>query len=289
VRGSWHYPQTYYEYDEEGLASWYGPGFHGKPKPYGEPFDQHALTAAHKTLPLPSIVKVTNLENGRSAIILIDDRGPFVYDGRIIDLSIASAKAVGSYTKGIARVHVQTLVSESKALAKHLARYGPSGRDPSGRTWRQVYDQDIAGKYNHDTFISSEPTKPANAQPTTDQKNVNTKKVPPQQNMTNFLKGIDGSTATQGSTVEKMTQAKPLQAVVKPIFIDPGHSFVQEKNMNAFVQKFPPNTPYKIERVLHPSGQKMYELKIGPYNSKEAAEKELLKIKKHGITSARIK
>jgi hypothetical protein len=107
--------------------------------------------------------------------------------------------------------------------------------------------------------------------------------------MTNFLKGIDGSTATQGSTVEKMTQAKPLQAVIKPIYIDPGHSFVQEKNMNAFVQKFPPNTPYKIERVLHPSGQKMYELKIGPYNSKEVAEKELLKLKKHGITSARIK
>ena len=92
ARGSMYYPQDYYEYDEEGLASWYGPGFHGKPKPLGEKFNQHTMTAAHATLPLPTIARVTNLENNKSIEVLIDDRGPFVYDGRIIDLSMEAAK-----------------------------------------------------------------------------------------------------------------------------------------------------------------------------------------------------
>lgn len=159
VRGSWHYPQNYYEYDEVGLASWYGPGFHGKPKPYGEPFDQNAITAAHKTLPLPSIVKVTNLQNGESAIVLVDDRGPFVYEGRIIDLSVGTAKALGSYQKGIVKVRVQTLVSDSQTLSQFLTRYGSSGRDPSGRTWRQVYDQEIARKHHSAESLSKSSPK----------------------------------------------------------------------------------------------------------------------------------
>ena len=72
------------------MASWYGPGFHGGKTANGERYDQEALTAAHRTLPMPSIVRVTNLENGRSAIIRINDRGPFARN-RIIDLSHAAA------------------------------------------------------------------------------------------------------------------------------------------------------------------------------------------------------
>ena len=77
VRGSWYYPQKYYDYDEVGVASWYGPRFHGKPKPYGEIFDQNAISAAHTTLPLPTVVRVTNLENNSSLKIVVDDRGPY--------------------------------------------------------------------------------------------------------------------------------------------------------------------------------------------------------------------
>jgi rare lipoprotein A len=148
VRDSWHYPQRYYEYDEVGIASWYGNGFHGKPKPSGEPFNKNALTAAHKTLPLPSVVKVTNLENGKEVIVVIDDRGPFVYHGRIIDLSEKAAKAVGIYSKGLGTVRVQTLVSESKALCDYLVANGMknSGRCKDGKSWEQVYWQNIAGK-----------------------------------------------------------------------------------------------------------------------------------------------
>lgn len=143
VRGEWHTPQKHYDYDEVGLASWYGPGFHGKPKPHGEPFDQFEMTAAHKTLPIPTIVKVTNLENGKSTKVLIDDRGPFVYEGRIIDLSVAAAKEIGVYQKGTAQVRVTALAKESDAFANHLKQYRHA-RCPKGRRWIKIFQQDLA-------------------------------------------------------------------------------------------------------------------------------------------------
>ena len=85
-KGIWYYPKVDYSYDRTGIASWYGPGFHGKKTANGEIYDQNGLTAAHKTLPMPSLVQVTNLENGRSLRLKVNDRGPFVH-GRIIDVS----------------------------------------------------------------------------------------------------------------------------------------------------------------------------------------------------------
>jgi len=93
---------------EYGLASWYGPEFNGKPTACGEPYNMWADTAAHKILPLGTCVKVTNLENGSSTILRINDRGPFVA-GRIIDLSVKGASDLGSYTKGLARVRVEAV------------------------------------------------------------------------------------------------------------------------------------------------------------------------------------
>lgn len=92
----------------EGIASWYGPGFHGRPTAAGEPFDQYALTAAHPTLPLGSRILVQNLENGRSVTVRVNDRGPFVA-GRILDLSYASAHAIGMIRPGTARVRITVL------------------------------------------------------------------------------------------------------------------------------------------------------------------------------------
>ena len=86
INGVWYHPKADYSYDETGTASWYGPGFDGKMTSDGEIYDMNGLTAAHKTLPLPSVVQVTNLQNGRALQLRVNDRGPFV-DGRIIDLS----------------------------------------------------------------------------------------------------------------------------------------------------------------------------------------------------------
>jgi rare lipoprotein A len=103
-------------YREEGLASWYGPQFHGRPTASGETFDQHAVSAAHRTLPLHTWVEVTNLENGRRLVLRINDRGPFARtDERIIDLSYGAARELGVVGPGTAPVEVRALASEELA------------------------------------------------------------------------------------------------------------------------------------------------------------------------------
>lgn len=99
-----------YGYDERGVASWYGRDFHGRPTSSGERYDMHALTAAHRTLPLPSWVRVTNLSNGRSVVLRVNDRGPFADTGRrIIDVSYAAAVRLGMVETGTASVRVQAI------------------------------------------------------------------------------------------------------------------------------------------------------------------------------------
>lgn len=126
VAGIWYYPDRDLSYDETGIASWYGDEFAGKLTANGEIFDPEIVTAAHKTLPMPSAVRVTNLENGRSMVIRINDRGPFVA-GRIIDLSREAARLMGFKKQGIARVRVQILAEESL----RLEREAKEGRFPS--------------------------------------------------------------------------------------------------------------------------------------------------------------
>ncbi len=106
VAGKWYVPAYEPNYDEVGIASWYGPTFHGKGSASGEVFDEMAMTAAHPTLPIPSLVRVTNLENGKSVIVRLNDRGPFI-DDRLIDLSRAAGKALNMHDKGTAKVRVQ--------------------------------------------------------------------------------------------------------------------------------------------------------------------------------------
>lgn len=95
-------------YHAEGIASWYGTKFHGRPTANGERYSLYQMTAAHKTLPIPAYARVTNLENGRTAIVRINDRGPF-HDNRIIDLSYAAAVKLGYADKGTARVRVEVI------------------------------------------------------------------------------------------------------------------------------------------------------------------------------------
>ncbi|MTJ80516.1 MAG: septal ring lytic transglycosylase RlpA family protein [Telmatospirillum sp.] len=119
IGGVWYYPQEDFNYDETGIASWYGPDFHGKYTANGEVFDQNEVSAAHRTLPMPSIVRVTNLDNGRSLVVRVNDRGPFAHN-RIIDLSRRSAQLLGMEAQGTARVRVEIMAEESKALAFRL-------------------------------------------------------------------------------------------------------------------------------------------------------------------------
>jgi rare lipoprotein A len=106
INGRTYYPSHDPAYRAEGIASWYGADFHGRRTANGEAYDMNAISAAHPTMPLPSYARVTNLENGRSMIVRVNDRGPYA-PGRIIDLSVGTAKALGTFGQGLARVRVE--------------------------------------------------------------------------------------------------------------------------------------------------------------------------------------
>jgi len=145
VSGIWYVPSREDHYSEVGVASWYGPNFHGKDTANGEVFDQNAMTAAHTTLPIPSIVRVTNLENGRSLVVRLNDRGPFV-DDRIIDMSRAAALELGFQRQGTARVRVE-YVGPADAAGGAIQVSAPTA--PSTRA-APAYRAQAPGLYNPD-------------------------------------------------------------------------------------------------------------------------------------------
>lgn len=125
VAGRWYVPREDRSYDATGVASWYGADFHGRRTANGEIYDMNALTAAHTTLPLPSYAYVTNLANGRTVLVRINDRGPYAHD-RIIDLSRQTARALGSETGGLTTVRVRyagraPLNGDDRLERQHLA------------------------------------------------------------------------------------------------------------------------------------------------------------------------
>lgn len=127
IGGKRYYPKEDYNLREVGVASWYGPGFHGKKTANGEIYDQYAMTAAHRTLQLPAIAKVTNLRNGRSVILRINDRGPYA-SGRILDVSKAAAKKLGFLTAGTTKIRLEVLQEESLRVAAAAKRGKPASK-----------------------------------------------------------------------------------------------------------------------------------------------------------------
>jgi rare lipoprotein A len=164
VKGEWYYPRADYTYDQTGIASWYGPGFHSRMTANGETYDQTALTAAHTSLPMPSLVRVTNLENGRQVVVRINDRGPFV-SGRIIDMTQRGAQLLGFDRQGTAKVRVQILADESRAIALAAQRRDPSAFQ-DGRQVASLTPEDgplpAAAPTGH---VSAQPLQPANGRP----------------------------------------------------------------------------------------------------------------------------
>jgi rare lipoprotein A len=124
IKGITYYPQKCYDYHAEGEASWYGEDCHGKPTASGQTFCKRKMTAAHRTLPIPSIVRVTNLKNNRSVLVLITDRGPYVNHkpSRIIDLSKAAFQAIGHLNEGILSVRVESLRDETLQIVEDMVQ-----------------------------------------------------------------------------------------------------------------------------------------------------------------------
>lgn len=124
-------------YVERGIASWYGPGFHNERTSSGEPYDMYAMTAAHKTLPIPAYAEVTNLRNGRRVVVRINDRGPFVGD-RIIDLSYTAAWKLDMLREGTAPVEVRVITPQAPSTATASVAAPPATAAPLVSQWLQV-------------------------------------------------------------------------------------------------------------------------------------------------------
>ena len=125
IEGVSYVPENYEDFEETGIASWYGDDFHGKLTANGETYNMETLTAAHPTLPLPSMVKVTNLRNGKSVVVRVNDRGPFAKE-RIIDVSERAADILEFKGQGTTEVKIELLKSETEQLLKKLKIYNQS-------------------------------------------------------------------------------------------------------------------------------------------------------------------
>ncbi|GAJ46227.1 RlpA-like protein [Holospora elegans E1] len=149
IKGVWYYPQSHYHLKEEGVASYYGinDGEHNGLDAMGGTYNMHKMTAAHKTLPLPSVVQVHNLKNNRCVLVAVTDRGPFI-KGRVIDVSVQAAKVLGFFHEGTAPVRIYALERESKVLtelAKNISLKWNSLSDllPEVRKLCQNYQNDF--------------------------------------------------------------------------------------------------------------------------------------------------
>lgn len=264
VDGVWYYPKVDMDYDETGIASWYGPGFHGQYTANGEIYDQNALTAAHKTLPLPSMVRVTNLDNGRSIEVRVNDRGPFV-NGRIIDLTRRDAQLLGFIDRGTAKVRVQVMKEESMALAALASSQGGenAGPKPAAAPSGSVSATPLPP-------IGKAPAPAAPMPPATQ-----TAALPPPKSVV-------------GQTVAPQPDGKVVVQPVRAtnIYIQAG-AFTRQSNAQLLTSKLSVFGPVRMLPV-QVGNQLFYRVRVGPLANVDQADQVLQKVIHSGQTEARI-
>lgn len=279
VGGKWYYPKEDYNYREEGIASWYGRDFHGKATANGERYDMHALTAAHRTLPMPSFVRVTNLENGRSLVLRVNDRGPFVHN-RIIDVSYRAAQLLGFDKQGTARVRVEILPEESRAIAERAtgkprvikASAGPTAPKPAPRV--EVNRQDLPPPQR--VRVGRVAEEPAPQPPAT-------KPAPPPEPAAEPVTVA----ARQPALGEKdRAVADAATAAGKSIFVQAG-SFVDYENAFRLSSQLTGIGQVTIMQALV-DGRDYYRVRLGPVDSMDEADAMLQEVVKAGHGDARL-
>ena len=256
IQETWYYPAEDFSYAETGIASWYGPGFHGKQTANGGIYNMNELTAAHRTLPMPSVVRVINLENGRSLMLTVNDRGPFAR-GRIIDVSRRAAQLLGFERQGTARVRVEILPEESQRV-KLLALNGQNP-PPSTPASPQVVAQ------------RSVEVRPAQPRPPKDI--VVTQGI------------VTASAGAESSQAEPIVQQTAVPAI-SDIFVQAG-AFADPSNAARVQARL---TPYGTAQVqeMQVGQQRLFRVRLGPIDKVEAADVVLSRVIDAGFPNARI-
>ena len=259
VGGVWYYPERDLAYDETGIGSWYGDEFAGRLTANGEIFDPDMVTAAHKTLPMPSVVRVTNLDNGKSLVVRINDRGPFVA-GRIIDLSREAARLIGYRDQGIARVRVQVLAEQTLRLEK-LAKDGNF--------------TEITGD------VSAMPTVAAVEQPEVSMTATSSSGKTVDSDVED-----DNVSALELLARSRVGEVITVAPIETQIWVQVG-AFYAEANASNVLTKVEDVGAGQISPI-DVSGQTLHRVRIGPLNSVEAADRALDGVIGLGFSGARI-
>lgn len=307
IKGRWYYPCENFDYEEVGVASWYGPGFHGKKTANGERYNMHGMTAAHRTLPLPSMIEVTNLANGRKAVLKVTDRGPYAKD-RIIDISKAGAKHLGFIGNGTAQVRVRILKEESLKLAG-LSSRNAKGFDIGSRGRQQGEALD---RFEENTFPWQQPVQLAEVFDKDDdlriEKDLGFLTIPQKNGILkketsgkNQYSGLSSSTPlTQPVKVAPVVQLASLKqerftpvdqggtpiTSTKPFFVQAG-AFSSYQNAHAYSVKLSSLAESFIVNA-HVNNKMIYRVRLGPLKTSLEANQLLGKMHSQGYTDARI-
>lgn len=276
VKGRTYRPTETYSYEETGIASWYGTDFNGKKTANGETFNMYELTAAHKTLQMPSLVRVTNLENGKSIVVRVNDRGPFSR-GRIIDLSMRSAELLGFKNQGTAKVKLQLLADESR----RIANAAKAGQDTRG-TEVAMNERGYQPISTHRTVTPPQEERAPLTRPASTPQVAQNAAVPP-------VERADIQTASvPGHVSEGRFYPDP---VVKNMPVHPSNIYVQAGSFGnaANAERLAYNLKDVGNVQIQPAlvnGQNFYRVRIGPLKDVPAADTMLRELETIGQSQA---
>lgn len=275
IDGVTYRPEESYSLDQTGIAAWYGEERRGQRTANGETFDPDRLTAAHQTLQLPAIVRVTNLENGRSIVVRVNDRGPWRND-RVIDLSRRAAELLGFREQGAARVRVQVLGDESRGLSRAL------------RSSREGPVVPLAVATAPRASVASESLAPPPGARSAAGRSA-------------FAPGTSGAEQAARATELAMAAPAPVRTVPSrlPERVEQGHAqpsalFIQAgafaapanaARMSARLRRF---GDARVEPVASETGRTLWRVRIGPYAGNAEAEAMLRRVHAGRIGEARI-
>lgn len=268
INGIWYYPAENEKYDSTGIASWYGPGFHGLKTANGEVFDENEMSAAHPTLPMPVIARVTNLENGKSVVVRINDRGPFA-SGREIDLSKKAAEVLGFKQKGTAKVRVQ-----------YIGRAPLQGGIGDGMGVAETF---VAPPVD----TPPEERRVAGTAPVTAVATVSTTELaPPSVPVASAPPATMAPIADAPSTVAGTGAEPPVAAAPGSIYVQAG-SFQSLQNAETVRQQLSGVGRVEIQTTMV-DGTPFYRVRVGPLSDVPAADSSLQNVIAQGHRSARI-
>ncbi len=295
VDGKLYYPAEVASYVEEGQASWYGPGFHGRMTANGEQFDTGDMTAAHRTLPLPSVVRVTNLENGKTVFVRVNDRGPFKRN-RIIDVSKSAAQALDFHGAGTTHVRVEFMPVESRIVAEAarqgdvipladvLARTGANQTVAASNVVPPITDvSDNPAGYQTAAYQAPDSQIPGvESAPSTVITTTEIASVPAGRNP-NTLRAPISYNAGNSKTTSFVPAAK--SKIERAVYIQVG-AYSNHQHAAAVQKKLAHLGRAQID-TINRSGVKLYRVRV-PAANNAAAQKDIQAMNKMGLVGAKV-